>query len=300
MNHARARYLESKRSVDDRALAPRVTERMRSELDSNPTVVEVGCGTGATVPRLLAWGIDSGEYHGVDTDETVVSFARRVRPMGLERAGYTVVDTAADRSLSISGSAGGSTEGCDFTVSDLRVTFEACEAIETLTSISDIDLVVAQSFADLVSLPLLIDAIEAALRPGGLAYLPITFDGGTIFQPDHPADESVERAYHAAIDDLPGRDVHAGRHLADLLRRREGELIAMASSDWIVRPQNGSYPDDERYFLGQILRFVEEAISSASAEPSEFDDWLATRRRQLDAGELLYVAHGYDLLYRTR
>lgn len=104
-------------------------------------------------------------------------------------------------------------------------------------------------------------------------------------------------AYHRAIDAEPGRDSRAGRHLAGRLRARDGTLLEMAAADWIVRPRSDGYPHDERYFLRQILQFVEEALESRPVDGDE--EWLSTRRRQLARGELTYVAHGYDLLYRT-
>jgi len=286
MAHAETRYLEAKRSVDDRALAPRVRERLLGSLGDAPRVLEAGCGTGATVPRLLDWEVRSGSYRGVDRDDGVVDFARRVRPAALRYAGHDVV-----------GAEGG------FEVDDLSVAFETGDALEAFGDESKADLFVAAAFADLVPLDDLIETVESALAPGGLAYLPITFDGGTVFQPDHPADAAVERAYHDAIDRVPGRDARAGRHLADLLRRRPGELLAMAASDWVVRPRAGDYPTDEAYFLGRILAFVEAALAGGSGNRTErvdgLEEWLTARRDQLAAGELTYVAHQYDLLYRT-
>lgn len=289
MEHALPRYLESKRSVDERALAPRVRDRFLDSLPPEPTIVEAGCGTGVTVPRLLSWGVDAGRYWGIDADDRIVAFARRVRPAALRRRGYAVAtpdDVAAD------GSVFGSP---DFTVADLAVGFETGDALDALESAAGVDAVIAQAFADLVALSDLVSAVESALRPGGVAYLPITFDGGTIFQPDHSADDVVESAYHAAIDDRPGRDARAGRHLIDLFRRRDGDLLAVESSDWIVRPRGDGYPADERYFLDRLLGFVADAVGGRDVEG--FDDWLATRRDQLAAAELTYVAHQYDLLY---
>jgi len=286
MDHAATRYLEAKRSVDDRALAPRVRERLLGALGDAPRVLEAGCGTGATVPRLLDWGVTSGAYRGVDRDGGVVDFARRVRPAALRYAGHDVV---------------GADDG--FTVDGLSVAFETGDALEAFGDEGGADLFVAAAFADLVPLGDLVEAVESALAPGGLAYLPITFDGGTVFQPDHPADAAVERAYHDAIDREPGRDARAGRHLADLLRRRPGDLLAMAASDWVVRPRGGHYPADEAYFLGRILGFVEAALAGRSGNGAErvdgLQEWLTARRDQLAAGELTYVAHQYDLLYRT-
>ncbi|WP_336023607.1 SAM-dependent methyltransferase [Halobellus salinisoli] len=295
MKHARPRYLESKRSVDDRARSPRVRDRLLAALPEEPLIVEAGCGTGVTVPQLLSWGVDAGQYRGIDTDERIVSFARRARPAALRWDGHRVSeDPSAHGSTSrkVSG-------GRDFVVGDLGVSFGVGDALDALESSAGVDLVVAQSFADLVPLSRLTSAIESALTSGGLAYLPLTFDGGTIFQPDHPADEAVERAYHAAMGTAPGRDVRAGRHLAHRFGQGEGDLLAAASSDWIVRPRKGRYVADERYFLSQILRFVERALATTEHAPGQFDSWLSTRRRQLAGGTLFYSAHQYDLLYRA-
>jgi SAM-dependent methyltransferase len=289
MEHALPRYLESKRSIDDRALSPRVRDRFLAALPAAPRILEAGCGTGVTIPRLLAWGVDAGRYRGVDADARIVTFARRLRPKALRRAGYAVDDGSRR-----GGSTGAASE---FSIEDLAVSFEAGDALDALDAATDRDAVIAQAFADLVPLPRLASAIESALRPGGVAYLPITFDGGTLFQPDHPADDAVAAAYHDAIDAHPGRDTRAGRHLLDAFRRRDGDLLAAASSDWIVRPRGGTYPADERYFLGRVLGFVADAVSAADV--GGIDGWLATRRDQLAAGELTYVAHQYDLLYRA-
>ncbi|QSG04639.1 class I SAM-dependent methyltransferase [Halapricum desulfuricans] len=280
MNHTETRYLEAKRSLDDRAYSRRVRDRVLAAVPTEPRILDIGCGTGTTVPRLLEWGIDTGTYRGIDGDEGVIDFARTVRPAALRRAGRSVIDR--DRG---------------FAVGDLAVTYEVGDALATLAAANDIDLVVAQAFADLVPVAELLDKIESALAPGGLAYLPITFDGGTIFQPDHPADRAVEDAYHAAIDAEPGRDVRAGRHLAETCRRWDGDLVAMGSSDWILRPQGGEYHADEAYFLASILDFIEESLSERPVEGAA--DWLTARRRQLADGQLTYVAHQYDLLYRA-
>jgi SAM-dependent methyltransferase len=280
MNHTETRYLEAKRSLDDRARSPRVRDRLLSAIASDPQILDIGCGTGTTVPRLLEWGIDTGRYRGVDGDAGVIEFARDVRPAELRRIGLSVTH-----------------EERGFTVTDLSVTYETGDALAALEAAEAVDLLVAQAFADLVPIPELLSGIESALAPGGLAYLPITFDGGTIFQPDHPADAAVEAAYHDAIDAEPGRDIHAGRHLADTCRRADGDLLVMASSDWILRPRDGTYPADEAYFLARILDFVETVLSEEDVAQS--GDWLAARRQQLADAELTYVAHQYDLLYRA-
>lgn len=269
VTHADTRYLEAKRSVDGRALDRRVRDRLLDELPAAPRIREAGTGTGVTVPRLLDWGVTAGDYLGVDRDAGVIEFAR-------------------DRRAS---ECGGERIDGGFRVADLAARFERGDALTAFGG-DRADLVIAQSFLDLVPVDGALDAFADALRPGGLVYAPITFDGGTIFQPDHPADEAVVAAYHDAIDEEAGRDARAGRHLLDRCRARDGNLLAAGASDWIVHPP---YPADEAYFLEAILEFVAGAVEGQVDGAAA---WLRTRRRQLDAGELSYVAHGYDVLYR--
>lgn len=280
MSHANVRYLEGKRTVDDRALSNQVREQLLEELPAAPTILDAGCGTGAMLQRLHDWGVTDGRYRGVDRGAGVVAFAREARPKILRRAGSNVDENDPG-----------------FVVEDLHATFETGDAFERFGDRSGADLFVAAAFADLVPIDRLVDLAEQVLRPGGLAYAPITFDAGTVFVPDHPADEAVERAYHQAIDAEPGRDVRAGRRLTAMLQQREGDLVAMDASDWVVRPVENGYPADEAAFLDTILGFVAEALENEGIEG--FDDWLATRRAQLAASQLTYVAHQYDLLYRT-
>jgi hypothetical protein len=282
VNHADVRYLEAKRTVDDRALDRRVRDRLLAALPDAPRVLEAGAGTGVTVSRLREWGV-GGRYRGVDRAEAVVE---RARERARDEPGVELADGA-----------GGDGGDADATDEDgdapLTVGFEVGDALSAFAG-DAADLLVAQAFLDLVPLGEALSAFEAALSPGGLLYAPITFDGGTIFQPDHPADDAVVAAYHDRIDARSGRDVRAGRHALDRLGRRDGDLLAVGASDWVVRPRDGAYPADERFFLSHILEFVERAV-----DVPERDGWLAARRDQLSAGELTYVAHGYDLLYRA-
>lgn len=276
MDHADVRYLESKRSVDERARSRRVRDRLLAELPEAPAVVDAGAGTGATLPTLLEWGVRRGSYLGIERSEALVGHARESVPAALEED-YTV--TRRDG---------------EFDVEGLSARFEIDDVLG-LTA-GDADLVVAQAVLDLVPIEAAMDAITRALRPGGLAYLPITFDGVSVFLPERPDDDSVVGAYHDAIDATPGRDTRAGRRLLGHLGDRPGELLAVGSSDWVVRPRGGGYPAEEDHFLSCVLGFVEEALSGRAVDAT---DWLVERRRQLAAGRLTYLAHNYDLLYRT-
>ncbi|MEF8799896.1 MAG: class I SAM-dependent methyltransferase [Halolamina sp.] len=279
-SHARRRYLTAKQSVDDRARSRRVRARMCNAVAEQPTVVEAGCGVGNSVASLLDWGISPASYRGVDADPDIVAFARSFLPKLLRRRGDAARETADGCLL------GGEAD-------EVPVTFQAADALTALPG-ADAELLIAQSFLDLVPLQNALDAISGALAPGGFAYAPLTFDGVTLFQPEHPGDEQVIAAYHGDIDGTPGRDSRAGRRLIDRLRDREEALLAVAASDWIVRPVDGQYRDDERYFLACILEFVAEAIEGVDCA----EDWLTTRREQLSSGALTFIAHGYDLLWQ--
>lgn len=288
--HAAARYLSAKRSVDDRARDRRVKASLLDALPATPRVLEAGSGAGFAMPTLLEWGLEPASYAGVDADAGVVSFARWMLPRLLRRRGYGV--TATER-------------GCRLE-SDAPVGFETGDALERLPKLAPAggaDLLIAQSFFDLVPLEEALDAFERALAPDGLVYAPSTFDGETIFLPEHPADAAVIEAFHADMDGDPGRDSRVGRHLIDGLRHRGATLEAVGASDWIVRPtptagrgDGPGYRADERHFLATILGFV----ADAAADVEGGSEWAAQRRAQLAAGELSYVAHGYDLLWRPR
>ena len=294
MDHADVRYLESKRTVDERARSRRVVERLLAELPDDPSILDVGAGTGATLRLLLVLGVRDGTYLGLDRSGALVEHARRTLPEELEDE-YEVrrgVDDEVRRGED--GASDGGAGGEGFEVGGIQARFEVGDALHLPDG--SWDLVVAQALLDLVPIAEAVDRIEGALRAGGLAYLPITFDGVSVFLPEHPDDGAVVDAYHAAIDERPGRDSRAGRRLIEHLGERDGELLAVDASDWVVRPREDGYPADEASFLGRILDFVEDGLSGG---PVDAGDWLAERRRQLDAAELAYVAHGYDLLYRA-
>jgi len=270
-DHAQPRYLTAKRSVDERDRDRRIRERLLGALPERPQVAEAGCGTGLSAVTLHEWGVTPRSYYGVDTDSSIVAFARWLVPRVLRRRGYDTANTA--------------------------VTLEVGDALQALPAgapAGGFDLVLAQSFLDLVPIGRALDALGRTVGGDGLVYAPSTFDGETIFLPEPPADERVIEAFHDGIDTTAGRDSRAGRHLLDRLREREARIEGVAASDWVVRPSPSGYSADERYFLARILGFVADALGGVESA----DAWLEGRRRQLRRGELTYVAHGYDFLWR--
>jgi hypothetical protein len=293
------RYLRAKRSVDDRSLDRRLVGRLRDGLEdraaarSGPLrVLEVGAGVGTMVGRLWEWELlpeGAVEYAAVDVRETNV---RAIPDRLVDWAAGRAVDASlADDAVVLAGD--------ERTVTVSPVAAEAARFVAA--SDREWDLLVGMALLDVVGLdrlPRLVSAVSA----GGYWYFPITFDGGTRFVPDHPADEDVERAYHRHMDEKPGGDSRAGSHALDRLQSMDGTVVeGAAGSDWIVSPADGTYPAEERYFLSHVLDTVEGALGELDGHGlgNRLDDWLATRRRQVEAAELTYLTHQLDLLGRV-
>lgn len=336
-DHGDVRYLDAKESVDDRARNRRVVAELQRCCPSTPSVFDAGCGTGVALRRLREWGLDPATYHGVDQDDRLIEVARErfgaAESAESESARTASARAASERAESAAESA--DISATEFTAGDAVAV--AQEVAATHPPADRPDLLVAQSFLDLVPVEDALGTFTDALAPGGLLYAPLTFDGVTNFQPDHPADSVVERQYHRSIDAVAGRDTHAGRHAVTALQRAPGDLLAVGGSDWIVRPARGEksesesgpesedgsdsdgrsdaddYPADERYFLDRILGYVASSLLDTevqrlstvdprvidTADTDSIRDWLHTRRRQLSAGELSYFTHQFDVLYRT-
>ena len=90
-----------------------------------------------------------------------------------------------------------------------------------------------------------------------------------------------------------------GRHLYHQLNTAGWQVLATGASDWVVHPIQGVYPHDEAYFLLHILHFIEQTLSGhPELDPAAFQAWLAARRAQITAGELVFIAHQLDYLAR--
>lgn len=290
------RYLRAKRTVDDRAIDRRVVETLRGRLqerteavDGPLRVLEAGAGIGTMLARLVEWDVlPQGEirYTAVDIEpDTIDAVAPYVR------------EWAAERELSVSGTDPVVLEGPNRRIELEPVVSEAVTHAERTAG--EWDLLVGSALLDLLGLDAL-DRLLGALSPGGLCYFPITFDGGTRFRPEHPADRTIERHYHAHMDAKPGGSSRAGGDVVARLQRADGvTLLGVAGSDWVVRPIEGAYPGDEAYLLRHILGTIEGAVGEMTDDTERLNAWLAERRAQVDAAELCYLTHQLDVLGRV-
>ena len=166
VDHALVRYLEAKRTVDDRSFSRRVRDTLYELLPSEPRMIDIGAGTGATVPRLLDSGI-GGSYRGIDSSEQLTAYARAVRSRELRFRGYDVT-TTAEENFTVSditdADAHTNTDSPSHTESTLAVTFETADALTAAANTDDIDLLMAQQFMDLVPIEQALDVFLDALR----------------------------------------------------------------------------------------------------------------------------------------
>jgi SAM-dependent methyltransferase len=290
-----ARYLAAKTTVDDRALNRHVfSELLRLMPAGAPRVLEIGAGLGTMAARLTDWAaVTAGEYILLDTDRQLLDSSRR-----------WLGDWAAARGLRCDPRPDG------LLVGDLRVRLVHAELgsyLETADGAAPADVLIANAVLDLVDVPAVLPGLLRLLVPGGVYWFTINYDGETIFAPDHPHDGQVIRAYHRDMDERirygrPAGESRTGRHLFHHLRAARAPALAAGPSDWVVHAgPDGTYAGDEAYFLRSILDTIHSALRDRRdrVEPADLEDWLAERRRQLAAGDLVYIAHQLDFAGRS-
>ncbi len=283
--YSQERYLAAKRTVDDRSLNRGVLDELELILADATEVVEVGAGIGTMLQRLLEWELlpDRVTYTLVDVDGDSIDAARERLPSWASSEGYTVTKDGAITLLR------GEQE--------VRIETAVVDAVDYLATETP-DLVIGSAFLDLLDSSE-VDELFDRLPGGCHCYFPITFDGGTTFQPTvFPAfDEHVVERYHEDMirRENPG-DPHAGQHLLSRAAN-DHTLIAAGASDWVVAPGDSGYQADEAYFLHHIVDTVASALADDPAvDGNQLGLWANHRHEQIIRGELVYVAHQLDVL----
>ena len=298
-----ARYLAAKRTVDDRALNHHVWCSFRRAVADLPhvTCLELGGGIGTMVERLWeARWLPPAAYHLVDAEpDNIAQAAQRLgRRAAAEPADAPGLHAPA-ASLRLH----------DPARADLDVHLHAADVFDFLAATPDLtgfDVVIANAFLDLVDLEPALAKLTARLRPGTLLYFTINFDGATILQPeiDRDLDALIEQLYHRTMDErvINGKvsgDSHTGRHLYHAMRKTGIQVLDAGSSDWVVIPRAGGYPDDEAYFLHFIVQTMAGALAAHPLlDQQRYAEWIETRHQQIERGELVYIAHQIDYLGR--
>jgi len=270
------RYLAAKKTIDDRSLNAHVWQRFVSQLNESiqPRILELGAGIGTMAQRLIERGVLRHAHYTLLDEQTAL------------------MDHARER-LSVAPSH----VSFEFISHDARAFLRACAP-------QSFDTLIAHAFIDLFDLSEIVPLMLRALKPRGVFYLTINFDGATIFEPtlDAALDAQIEQAYHATMDERtiggkPSGDSRSGRHLFAHLQNAGTTILASGSSDWVVFPSRRRYADDDAFFLRCILGFFDESLSqSARLDQNRFMQWLTQRHQQIERGELIYIAHQLDFV----
>ncbi len=228
-----SRYLSAKKSLDDRSINLLVYQKMMAALATqNPgaicDILEIGCGIGTMIERLWDWNLATRTaYTAIDRDPGLIDEAR-----------VRLQEFARSRQLAFS-ETGGSIrlkgEGRDWLVALKNIDFKIfCQEQSVQPGR---DLLLAHAFLDLVDLHTGLPCLLSLLKPGGLYYFTLSYDGQTIFYPpvDQQFEDLVIKLYHQSMDQREGGTAghsQTGRRLLEALGRFGSEVLSAGSSDW--------------------------------------------------------------------
>jgi SAM-dependent methyltransferase len=300
-SYSESRYLEAKRTVDDRSLNQGVLGALRADLASRGgrtlRVLELGAGTGTMAARLFDWQVLSrAEY--VLLDENAESLA-----------------VARQRISTLARALGASSEEESHFIEvhrqdvELRFSFVHAELerfLELTPSEPAFDVLIANAFLDIVDVPSTLPRLFERAAADAAYWFSINFDGETSFLPEHEDDEALLAVYHRSMDQRVrngGRsgDSKTGRHLFEHLARAGASVRAAGSSDWVVHAAGGAYPADEAYFLHHLIHTVESELERHAEVPSQKREaWSKRRHAEVERAELALIVHQLDFFGRVR
>lgn len=276
------RYLAAKKSLDDRSLNQRVWTALQAGLAGRKgplRVLEIGAGVGTMIERALGWGLFA--------DGQLVNYlAIDNMPSHIAQLEQLVATLA---------------------LGDVAVSAETIDLYDFLKRPGEAgnwDLIIANAVLDLVNLPEVIPQLLGLLRPDGLIYATINFDGVSTLLPqtDNQLDQQIEALYHETMDKRitdgrPAGDSRSGSQLIQLLHGLDANLLAVGSSDWVVHATDGVYQDNEAYFLQCIVDTMYEALrDDARLDQAALKAWHQRRHQQIDRGQFIYITHQLDVL----
>jgi hypothetical protein len=274
-------WLALREPYDHAARHPGLTDRFAARLGDAPTVVDLGCGTGANLRHLVPRLNGEQSWICVDHDRLLLRAAiDRIRGWAMA-SGWRLAPEPGGIGM----------VAPDFSI---RVLLRAHD----LTSGLPADLpagaaLSASALLDLASAAWL-DGLAGRCRDRPLL-VALSFDGRLDFTPENEEDEEVRKRFlrHQRTDKGfgPALGPDAAPYLADRLRKL-GQHVDLAPSDWRLGGADGA-----------LLSAKLEGLLSAAREIEDdalLDRWATLRRRQLAAGELRLVVGHLDLLALPR
>jgi SAM-dependent methyltransferase len=272
-----AEYLHAKYPLDERSLNPRVRAllveglRGRKEL----SCLDLGTGTGAMLRRLVEWfPVEKLMLIGVDSEPSLLDQVRE---------SFETLESSQVVELNLQ---------CA-TLADFRGEPEGY------------DLVTAQTFMDLVPLQETLRRVWGWLKPGGLFYATLNYDGGTHLLPPY-GDEAFEArlldTYDRSmelrrVDGRPTGGARSGTRLLAALVKGGFEILAYGSSDWNMTPEHGEYRNQDEICLRAILDWIrKEGAAAGTLDRPQLGRWFLDRLEHIRFGQLGLIVHQLDIL----
>ncbi len=291
------RYLAVKRDIDDRSLSQSVWRKLRRRLRQADRwrpldVIEMGGGIGTMFARTLDWALTPHmQYTLIEANsDCLAECESRLKhlpyiSMGPENRFHGQAPSGVAFALEMS-------------CADIYA------VIDDPNMFNRWDLVMAHAVMDLVNIPETLYGFQRLLRPGGLLYLTLNYDGLSCFLPQWETEfeEMLVSRYHHSMDHrvIEGRrsgSSRSGRQLIMHLLSAKLPLIAVGNSDWIVLPQQGGYTGGEAFFLEFIVQTIQRQLQQDSAvDQPKLARWAKRRMCQIAAGELIFMARNLDIL----
>ena len=152
------------------------------------------------------------------------------------------------------------------------------------------DLIVGSGFADLLPGDQL-SSLLARLAPGGVAYLPITFEGITRFEPscmgsgNIPSDDTVSDLYHEHLR-RQGQHIDPEPFIA-AVQSAGGSLACRGPSIWRVEPDSDMYP----WMTDFVSAGTAVGLWSLGWDPAAWRARLLARRATILVGNVDILLH---------
>jgi SAM-dependent methyltransferase len=294
-------YLEAKFCLDSAGLNRRVLRRFRRRLEGfeSPRLLDLGTGTGAMLRRCLAMNLKGSPLLvGIDKDADSLALARdKIAALpghpGAMPAAAESPGTPRIRLLRL-----------DLVKAALQ------KNPQTGLAAGSFDCVTAHALMDLLPLEPVIDWAWFLLRPGGLFYASLNYEGLTRFLPagaHRDFEAALLEDYDRSMDErrvagLSSGGSRSGSRLRLALAGQGFRLLACGRSDWKVRPRRleaGCSGGEESTLLRTLLTMVyREALKRPDFRKrrSELESWYASRMREVRERRLGVRVRHLDVL----